>query len=228
MYERFGLYADGEAPHRVLPLASVPAGLAYRRYAKRLLDLVIVGLAAPVALVIIALAALGLVLREGGSPFYRQERIGLHGRVFGMWKLRTMVPDAEAVLGAYLAANPAARIEWDHHQKLKSDPRITRFGALLRKTSLDELPQLWNVVTGDMSIVGPRPMMRDQRVLYPGTEYYVMRPGITGLWQTSARNESSFHERAGFDQAYYRALSLRTDLAIIWRTFSVVLRGTGC
>jgi len=228
MYERFGLTTNGEAPHRVLPRPSVPAGLAYRRYAKRLLDLIIVGLAAPVALVIIGLAALGLVLREGGSPFYRQERIGRHERVFGMWKLRTMVPDAEAVLEAYLAANPVARTEWDRHQKLKTDPRITRFGAILRKTSLDELPQLWNVLTGDMSIVGPRPMMRDQRVLYPGTEYYIMRPGITGLWQTSARNASSFHERAGFDQAYYRALSLRTDLAIIWRTFSVVLRGTGC
>ena len=113
------------------------------------------------------------------------------------------------------------------HQKLKNDPRITPLGRFLRRTSLDELPQLWNVLMGDMSIVGPRPMMCNQRALYPGTEYYVMRPGITGFWQTSARNESSFHERAGFDQAYYRAVSLRTDLAIIWRTFSVVLRGTG-
>ena len=227
MYERFGLYANEKAPHRVLPLPSVGESKTYPRYVKRALDLVIVALVAPVAALIVGLAALVLALREGGSPFYRQERIGLEGRVFGMWKLRTMVHDAEAVLEAYLDANPAARAEWDRHQKLRDDPRITRVGGFLRRTSLDELPQLWNVVTGDMSIVGPRPMMRDQRVLYPGTEYYVMRPGITGFWQTSARNESSFHERAGFDQAYYRTLSLRTDLAIIWRTFGVVLRGTG-
>jgi lipopolysaccharide/colanic/teichoic acid biosynthesis glycosyltransferase len=138
-----------------------------------------------------------------------------------------MVPDAEAVLERYLAQNPEARAEWDRHQKLKNDPRITPLGRFLRRSSLDELPQLWNVLRGDMSIVGPRPMMCNQRALYPGTEYYVMRPGITGYWQTSARNESSFHERAGFDQAYYRSLSFATDLAIIWRTFSVVLRGTG-
>ncbi|RFU13301.1 sugar transferase [Rhodobacteraceae bacterium W635] len=228
MYERFGLYADEKAPHRILPLPPTGRGKAYHRYTKRGLDLVIVAFAAPVVMLIVGLAALVLVLRERGSPFYRQERIGLEGRVFGMWKLRTMVPNAEAVLDSYLDSNPEARAEWDRNQKLKNDPRITPFGRFLRRTSLDELPQLWNVLTGDMSIVGPRPMMRDQRVLYPGTEYYVMRPGITGLWQTSARNESSFHERAGFDQAYYRALSLRTDLAIIWRTFGVVLRGTGC
>ena len=227
MYERFGLYGDGEAPHAVLYPASIQIRSLYRQRTKRLLDLSIILLTALPALLIIAVAALILILREGGSPFYRQERIGLHGRVFGMWKLRTMVQDADKVLDAYLAANPEARREWDRDQKLKNDPRITGFGRFLRRSSLDELPQLWNVVMGDMSIVGPRPMMRNQRALYPGTEYYAMRPGITGFWQTSARNESSFHERAGFDQAYYRALSLRTDLAIIWRTFSVVLRGTG-
>lgn len=227
MYERFGLFEHIEAPHAVRPLVPDRPRSVYRRHAKRALDLAIVLLAAPPALVIITVAALLLILREGGSPFYRQERIGLEGRVFGMWKLRTMVPDAEAVLERYLAGNPEARAEWDRHQKLKNDPRITPLGRFLRRSSLDELPQLWNVVVGDMSIVGPRPMMCSQRGLYPGTEYYVMRPGITGYWQTSARNDSSFHERAGFDQAYYRALSLRTDLRIIWRTFSVVLRGTG-
>lgn len=227
MYERFSLNNQSEAPHALAPFRHVRNRSVYRQHAKRVLDLVIVALAAPLALAIIGVAAVVLVLREGGSPFYRQERIGMHGRLFGMWKLRTMVPNAEAVLEDYLASNPAARAEWNRDQKLKNDPRITRFGHFLRRTSLDELPQLWNVLVGDMSIVGPRPMMRNQRTMYPGTEYYDMRPGITGFWQTSARNESSFHERAGFDQAYYRRLSLRTDLAIILRTFSVVLRGTG-
>lgn len=227
MYERFGLYSQGEAPHAVLPLSITSPRSLYRQRVKRALDISIVLLAAIPTALIIAIAAIMLVLREGGSPFYRQDRVGLHGRVFGMWKLRTMVPGADQVLESYLAENPEARAEWVRHQKLKNDPRITPLGRFLRRTSLDELPQLWNVLMGDMSIVGPRPMMCNQRALYPGTEYYVMRPGITGFWQTSARNESSFHERAGFDQAYYRAVSLRTDLAIIWRTFSVVLRGTG-
>lgn len=227
MYERFGLYSQSEAPHAVRPIRAHQARTVYRLHAKRALDIAIVLLAAIPAALIILGAALMLILREGGSPFYRQERIGLNGRVFGMWKLRTMVKGADLVLESYLSENPAARAEWDRHQKLKNDPRITRFGHFLRRSSLDELPQLWNVLTGDMSIVGPRPMMCNQRALYPGTEYYVMRPGITGFWQTSARNDSSFHERAGFDQAYYRSLSLRTDLQIIGRTFGVVLRGTG-
>lgn len=227
MYERFGLYSQTEAPHAVVPIRFIQTRSVYRQHAKRILDIAIVLLAAVPAALIVLVSALVLILREGGSPFYRQERIGMNGRVFGMWKLRTMVKDADQVLEGYLSENPVARAEWDRHQKLKNDPRITRFGQFLRRTSLDELPQMWNVLTGDMSIVGPRPMMCNQRALYPGTEYYVMRPGITGYWQTSSRNESSFHERAGYDQAYYRTLSLRTDLAIIGRTFGVVLRGTG-
>jgi len=227
MYERFGLYSQSEAPHAILPIRPGHARSVYRRHAKRAMDIAIVLLAALPAALIILISAAMLILREGGSPFYRQERIGMNGRIFGMWKLRTMVKGADLVLESYLAQNPAARVEWDRHQKLKNDPRITSFGHFLRRTSLDELPQLWNVLTGDMSIVGPRPMMCNQRALYPGTEYYVMRPGITGFWQTSSRNDSSFHERAGYDQEYYRMLSLRTDLQIIGRTFGVVLRGTG-
>lgn len=227
MYERFGLYSQSEAPHAVLPIRHGQARSIYRRHAKRTLDIAVVLLAALPAALIVLISAMILIVREGGSPFYRQERIGMNGRVFGMWKLRSMVKGADLVLEDYLAQNPSARAEWNHHQKLKNDPRITGFGHFLRRSSLDELPQLWNVLIGDMSIVGPRPMMCNQRALYPGTEYYVMRPGITGFWQTSSRNDSSFHERAGFDQEYYRQLSLRTDLAIIGRTFGVVLRGTG-
>ena len=227
MYERFGLYSQSEAPHAILPIRTNEVRSLYRLHAKRVLDIAIVFLAALPAALIVLVSALVLILREGGSPFYRQERIGLNGQVFGMWKLRSMVKGADQVLESYLAEHPEARAEWDHHQKLRNDPRITRFGHFLRRTSLDELPQLWNVLVGEMSIVGPRPMMCNQRALYPGTEYYVMRPGITGFWQTSSRNDSSFHERAGYDQQYYRMLSFRTDLAIIGRTFGVVLRGTG-
>jgi exopolysaccharide production protein ExoY len=138
-----------------------------------------------------------------------------------------MVPNADAVLNDYLDANPGARAEWDKTQKLKNDPRITASGRIIRKTSIDELPQLINVVRGEMSLVGPRPMMVEQRALYPGLAYYAMRPGITGFWQTSTRNESSFAERAVFDSAYFRDMSLRTDLRVLVKTVAVVIAGTG-
>lgn len=169
-----------------------------------------------------------LVARDGGSPFYSQMRIGKGGRAFRMWKLRSMVVDADQRLEAWLAANPAARAEWDSTQKLRNDPRVTRFGHFLRRSSLDELPQLWNVFIGNMSLVGPRPMMLNQRDLYPGTAYYALRPGVTGYWQTAGRNRTTFEARAEYDAVYEEQLSLMTDLRILARTVSVVLRGTGC
>ncbi len=138
-----------------------------------------------------------------------------------------MVPNAEERLESHLAASPQTREEWDSTQKLKNDPRITSTGKFLRKSSLDELPQLWNVLTGDMSLVGPRPMMENQESLYPGTAYYALRPGVTGSWQVSDRNETTFAGRAKFDTEYYYSLSLATDLKILARTVNVVLRATG-
>lgn len=199
----------------------------YRHAVKRVLDLAVIVAAAPVVVPLVAVLAL-LVRRDGGPAFYVQERVGLDGRVFRMWKLRSMVVDAEARLAAHLEADAEARAEWDETQKLRCDPRITRVGRILRKASLDELPQLWNVVRGDMSLVGPRPMMTCQRALYPGTAYYALRPGITGYWQTAGRNRTSFEARADFDAAYLSDLSLVTDLRVLARTVSVVLRGTGC
>ena len=198
----------------------------YARVAKRLFDILAVLLSAPVVLPVVLVLAV-LVARDGHSPFYRQARVGRGGRIFTLWKLRTMVPDADAKLEAHLARDQAARAEWNTTQKLKRDPRITRFGCLLRKTSLDELPQLWNVLAGDMSLVGPRPMMPAQEPLYPGRAYYTMRPGITGLWQVSDRNETTFAARADYDSAYARTLSLGTDLKILLATVGVVTRGTG-
>ncbi|ETX28524.1 sugar transferase [Roseivivax isoporae] len=199
----------------------------YRDRFKRLLDIALVLVAAiPVLLVLLPFCI--LVALDGASPIYRQKRVGLGGRVFNMWKLRSMVVDADARLEAHLAADPRARIEWTINQKLRHDPRITPIGHLIRKASIDELPQLWNVLRGDMSLVGPRPMMVSQRDIYPGTAYYALRPGITGYWQTSVRNLSSFSERARFDHAYLRDLSFGTDLAVMLRTVRVVLTGTGC
>jgi lipopolysaccharide/colanic/teichoic acid biosynthesis glycosyltransferase len=169
-----------------------------------------------------------LIARDGGSPFYQQTRIGRFGKTFKMWKLRTMVANADAALEEYLRANPAARIEWDRNQKLRHDPRITKVGQILRKTSLDELPQLWNVLIGDMSLVGPRPMMVDQQSMYPGSAYYALRPGITGFWQVSVRHESSFAERATYDAEYLRKVNFVQDMSVMLKTVSVVTKGTGC
>ncbi|SMX33689.1 sugar transferase [Maliponia aquimaris] len=199
----------------------------YRDVFKRVLDVVLVVLGGLPALLIVGFFAL-LIALDGHSPFYFQKRLGRNGRMFYIWKLRSMVPDADSRLHAYLAQNPDARAEWDLTQKLRHDPRITAVGRLIRKTSIDELPQLWNVLRGDMSLVGPRPMMPCQQDLYPGTAYYALRPGITGYWQVSVRNESSFAERAGFDTAYLHQLSLLNDLRVMARTVRVVLRGTGC
>lgn len=191
-----------------------------------MIDILLVLAAAPIVVPIVAIFALSIAV-GGGNPFYMQRRIGRNGRVFRMWKLRTMVPNADEKLEQYLSGNPEARREWDSKQKLKDDPRITAMGKALRKTSLDELPQLFNVLIGDMSLVGPRPMMVGQKALYPGTTYFALRPGITGLWQVSDRNECGFAGRADYDDTYYRELSFGTDMSILGATIGVVCRGTG-
>lgn len=222
------------APEQIVPGMALPKTVAsagrsglYRKFFKRALDVTAIVLAAPVVVPLVAALAL-TVSRDGGSAFYSQQRVGRHGRAFRMWKLRSMVPDADARMVEYLASNPAARAEWDETQKLKNDPRVTRFGRFLRQTSLDELPQLWNVFLGDMSLVGPRPMMLNQQALYPGTGYYALQPGITGFWQTAGRNRTSFEARADYDDAYEADLSLTTDMRLLYRTIGVVVKGTGC
>lgn len=198
----------------------------YATHIKRMLDLVLLAmLALPVLVTLCTLAA--LIARDGSSPLYVQERVGRYGRVFRMWKLRSMVPDADAKLAAHLAQNPTAREEWDTYQKLQKDPRVTPIGRIIRATSLDELPQLWNVLTGEMSLIGPRPMLPEQQFLYPGSEYYRMRPGLTGLWQVSQRHHSTFADRARFDREYGATLSFTNDVRILLRTIAVVLRRTG-
>lgn len=200
---------------------------AYRHVFKRVFDCALVLISAPVVVPVVLILAL-LVARDGHNPFYKQSRIGKNGRIFTMWKLRSMVHDADARLENHLECNQDAREEWDEKQKLADDPRITGVGHVIRKSSLDELPQLWNVLVGDMSIVGPRPMMPEQRDLYPGRAYYAMRPGVTGYWQISDRNKSTFAARAKFDNRYYDDVSLGTDVSIVMSTVGVVLRGTGC
>ena len=199
----------------------------YQSFFKRFLDVTLVVVSAPVILPLIMLLAVLVALLTGGRPFYTQQRIGRNGVPFRMWKLRTMVKNADAELENYLEQNPDARAEWATTQKLKQDPRVTKIGRVLRKSSLDELPQLFNVFNGTMSLVGPRPMMVEQEAIYPGEAYYALRPGITGLWQVSDRNNCWFEDRVLYDNAYGRTLSLKTDLRILCQTVGVVLRATG-
>ncbi len=194
--------------------------------AKRGFDILVTLLIGPLILAIVTVLAL-LVRLDGEKAFYFQPRLGKGGEVFCLWKLRTMVPDSERKLQEYFEADPAARSEWDRTQKLRNDPRVTRLGKYLRKYSADELPQLLNVLIGDMSLVGPRPILPEQRRHYPGTAYFTMRPGLTGLWQINERNSCTFAERAAYDTRYAGLMSFSADLLILLKTVLVVLRGTG-
>ena len=173
---------------------------------------------------------LAALVRAGGpQAIFGHERIGRDGRRFRCLKFRTMVPDAEARLAELLARDPDARAQWDRARKLDRDPRITRLGGFLRRTSLDELPQLWNVLRGEMSLVGPRPVTADELGRYGDclAAYLSLRPGLTGPWQVNGRNDISYAERVRMDHDYAQRLSLGADLAILARTVLVVLGATG-
>jgi lipopolysaccharide/colanic/teichoic acid biosynthesis glycosyltransferase len=201
----------------------------YRSYGKRALDLLICAILGPPVLLVVAM--LYLLVRGGGKPgFFGHLRVGRHGRVFRCWKLRTMVPNAQALLDEYLKKNLEAAAEWQKDCKLREDPRVTRLGSFLRKVSLDELPQIWNVIKGEMSFVGPRPVTQAEIERYAGHEwsYLSVRPGLTGLWQVSGRNSTAYDMRVALDAEYASRCSLFMDLVIIYSTFGVVLKRTGC
>ena len=187
---------------------------------------IVVGL---ICLPIIGLIALTIRLDSPGPIFYGQTRLGRGGKYFRAWKFRSMAPNADDVLAQYLGQHPELREAWEKDQKLRSDPRITRVGRFLRRTSLDELPQLWNVLRGEMSLVGPRPIVDDEVWRYADKfELYTkVLPGITGLWQVSGRNNISYPERVNLDAYYVRNWSVWLDLYILIRTVWVVTRGDG-
>jgi len=199
------------------------------RFIKRTLDLAIALLIAPLVAAVVGFFVILIWLDSPGPVFYGNERMGAGGRKFKVWKLRSMKVNGDQILARHLAENPAAALEWHAHQKLKRDPRITRVGAIIRKTSIDELPQLWNVVFGQMSLVGPRPLLESQIGLYgPSFSLYKqVRPGITGLWQVSGRNELAFQERVKLDKYVIQNWSVWLDLYILARTLAVVLTAKG-
>jgi exopolysaccharide production protein ExoY len=171
-----------------------------------------------------------LIWRRDGAPIlFAHYRVGLHGKLFRCMKFRTMLRDAEQRLSDLLERDPKAREEWAREQKLSNDPRITPVGHFLRRTSLDELPQLINVLRGEMSLVGPRPITVAELTKYGSVRwhYLAVRPGITGLWQVSGRNDISYGERVALDQRYVESRSLRMDVQILLRTVKVVLARDG-
>jgi exopolysaccharide production protein ExoY len=175
------------------------------------------------------LVALGVRISMGRPVHFWQNRLGERGQRFRFYKFRSMVHNSDNVLDEFLSRNDMARTEWDTFQKLEKDPRITPTGQFIRKLSLDELPQFWNVLKGDMSLVGPRPCMERQRSLYgKGWEHYcAMRPGITGLWQVSGRNRLSYARRVELDIEYVSNWSLWLDVKILLRTVRAVITGEG-
>lgn len=195
---------------------------------KRAMDLFI----AAVALILLSPVFLCLILmitRDGGPAFYAQRRIGKNGKTFQCWKFRSMVLNADQVLADLLAKDPKTKAEWEKDFKLKDDPRITKIGHFLRKTSLDEIPQFYNVLRGEMSIVGPRPIVDAERAYYGDKFHYYLSvaPGITGLWQISGRNDVSYDQRVSMDCSYVQNWSNLKDMDIIIKTFGVVLKGKG-
>lgn len=196
--------------------------------AKRGLDIV-GALALLFAIWPLLLLIAALVTMDGGPAMFRHRRIGQGGRSFGCLKFRSMMLGSEECLQEYLRYHPEASEEWVRERKLTFDPRITPIGRLLRATSLDELPQLFNVLAGDMSLVGPRPIISDELALYgPAASLYAaVRPGITGLWQISGRNDVSYVERVALDSRYVRERNVLLDIEILLRTPSAVLRRKG-
>jgi exopolysaccharide production protein ExoY len=196
---------------------------------KRAMDIVLSG----AAIVLLAPVLIGLAfLVQCSSPgpvLYGHSRVGFGGKTFRCWKFRSMVTNGDAVLANHLRKNATAQSEWSETQKLRHDPRVTALGRVLRKLSLDELPQLFNIFLGDMSIVGPRPIVMDEVRRYgPSLGHYLRtRPGLTGLWQISGRSDVGYRQRVLLDRVYVKKWNLLTDIGIILRTVPAVLRSRG-
>jgi lipopolysaccharide/colanic/teichoic acid biosynthesis glycosyltransferase len=195
----------------------------------RLLDILVAGLALVVLAPLLLVVAGVIALSRTGPVLFRQARIGRDGVMFTCLKFRTMHRDSDTMLADLLARCPQARAEWAADQKLRHDPRVSGFGRFLRRTSIDELPQLWNVIIGDMSIVGPRPIVASEAPRYGRylRHYQATRPGITGVWQVNGRNDTSYRRRIACDIVYSRSVSLATNLRIIFCTVPVVLKARG-
>jgi Undecaprenyl-phosphate galactose phosphotransferase WbaP len=224
MDSNLDLQSDALIGARILERPFIP-----KNQAARVLDIGLILLAAPYIILAFLLITILIRLDSAGPVFYRQARIGRFGRRFHVYKFRTMVQNADQLLQTYLDRSPELKAEWLATHKLKKDPRVTRVGAVLRKTSLDELPQVWNILIGEMSLIGPRPIVDAEVEKYGHCFelYKQVRPGLTGLWQVSGRSDTSYKRRVELDEYYILHRSLKLDLQILWKTVFVVLRKDG-
>jgi exopolysaccharide production protein ExoY len=211
------------------PTRSIVRETFYTRHGKRALDVALALTLLPLLLPVMAVIALGMVHR--GHALFVQERVGRGGKRFTIYKFRTMRVDAEAFLKELCASDPAIAREWEQNQRLDPDPRVTQLGKWLRRTKLDELPQIWNILRGDMSFVGPRPFLPSQQPIYDACDdadaYYALRPGVTGPWQLDRERDKRFVVRARYDAAYARDTSAAADCAFLLRTAVVPLKLSG-
>ena len=212
-------------------MLSIRNNLARRRnrLAKRIFDLILTIIGGILISPILLILAVVVGVDNKGRIIFAHRRVGRKGKPFPCYKFQTMVPNAQERLEEYLAKNPEARKEWEESFKLTNDPRVTKLGAFLRKTSLDELPQLWNVLMGDMSLVGPRPIVAKEVKFYGENieEYYMVPPGITGMWQVNGRSDTTYEERVGMDTWYVRNWSVWIDLVYLFKTVKAVFTGKG-
>src|SRR5579871_948458 len=207
----------------------IPSELFRYRVIKRCVDVLLILISTPLTLLTLGFVSVMVMLSSPGPILYSHRRIRKNGAFFSMWKFRTMCLNSAEVLEEYLSKHPAARTEWNKTQKLRGDPRITPIGGFLRRYSLDELPQLWNVLTGQMTLVGPRPIVAAEVEKYKDSFdcYCRVKPGLTGLWQVSGRSELSYDARVALDCDYVNRWSLRRDAVILLKTFSTVLKQDG-
>ena len=198
-------------------------------FLKRLTDIILLLIAAAPTLLVTIVAAVGIKITSPGPVFYGHKRIGKNGKQITVWKFRSMVTNSQEILERILAEDPVRRGEWEKDRKFKDDPRITKIGKILRNTSLDELPQLWNILKGDMSFVGPRPVTDSELDKYGKQSDFILsvKPGLSGMWQISGRSDTGYEERINLDTYYIQNWSIWLDLWIITKTIWVVLRGKG-
>ncbi len=201
----------------------------YNRIFKRIFDLILTITGGVLILPILIALSLIVAWENHGKIIFAHKRVGMHGKKFFCYKFQTMIPDAEKKLQEYLEKNPDAQREWNESFKLTHDPRVTKFGNFLRRTSLDELPQIWNVIRGEMSLVGPRPIVAEEIEKYGANirEYYMVPPGITGMWQVSGRSDTTYAERVAMDTWYVRNWSVWIDIMYLFKTVKAVLTSRG-
>ena len=197
--------------------------------AKRAIDLTLTMSGGLCLLPFLLVIAVLVAVDNRGRVIFAHRRIGKNGREFKCYKFQTMIPNAQEALEKYLSTNPKAKKEWEENFKLMNDPRVTKLGSFLRKTSLDELPQLWNVIKGEMSLVGPRPIVAKEIKYYGDNfkEYAMCKPGITGIWQVSGRSDTTYEERVAMDTWYAYNRTNMLDLKYLFKTIKIVLLGKG-